>query len=210
MGNNPLTPEQVCFAAKNHRLIYKYLKKRQLSKEEYYDIVVFGYLKAVQDYFCKEDLQQYAFSTICYRYMSREITNYHIGLRSQKRAANVVCIHSGQELPIECRMPYGHSEMMKMESRLLLHELARQIPAEQMGIVRRYCAGETLREIARENQMKLKQVRQVLYDAYTALKQLCYINEKEERTNEPGETNGDSGRQPCTAHSDRMQGNYRP
>ena len=61
MGNNPLTPEQVCFAAKHHRLIYKYLKKRQLSKEEYYDIVVFGYLKAVQDYFCKEDLQQYAF-----------------------------------------------------------------------------------------------------------------------------------------------------
>ena len=41
-----------------------------------------------------------------------------------------------------------------------------------------YCAGETLREIARSDNMKLKQVRQVLYDAYTALKQLCYINDK--------------------------------
>lgn len=178
MGNTPLTPEQVCFAAKNHRLIYKYLKKKHLSKEEYYDVAVFGYLKAVQDYFSKEELKQYAFSTICWRYMSREISNYHKSLMRQKRVANLVCIHSGQEIPIECRMPYGHSEMMKMESRLLLHELARQIPAEQMGIVRRYCAGETLREIARENQMKLKQVRQVLYDAYTALKQLCYINDK--------------------------------
>ena len=210
MGNNPLTPEQVCFAAKNHRLIYKYLKKRQLSKEEYYDIVVFGYLKAVQDYFCKEDMQQYAFSTICYQYMSREIYNYHRSLQRQLRLSNVVCIHSGQELPIECRVPYGHSEMMKMESRLLLHELSQHIPDKQMGIVRRYCAGETLREIARSDNMKLNQVRQVLYDAYTALKQLCYINTKEERTNEPGETNGDSGRQPCTAHSDRTQGNYRP
>ena len=123
MGNNPLTPEQVCFAAKNHRLIYKYLKKRQLPKEEYYDIVVFGYLKAVQDYFRKEDLQSFSFSTICYRYMSREITNYHIGQQRQKRTANIVCIHSGQELPIECRIPYGHNEMMKMESRLPLVQL---------------------------------------------------------------------------------------
>lgn len=210
MGNNPLTPEQVCFAAKNHRLIYKYLKKRQLSKEEYYDIVVFGYLKAVQDYHSKKDLQQYAFSTVCYRYMSREITNYHIGEQRQKRTANIVCIHSGQELPIECRVPYGHSEMIKMESRLLLHELAQHIPDKQMGIVRRYCAGETLREIARENQMKLKQVRQVLYDAYTALKQLCYINDKEERTNEPGQTNRNDKRKPCTPHSDRAQGDYCP
>ena len=178
MGNNALTPEQVCFAAKNHRLIYKYLKKHHYSKEDYYDVAVFGYLKAVQDYFSKEDLQRFSFSTICYRYISREIFNYHKSLLRQNRVANLLCIHSGQELPIECRVPYGHSEMMKMESRLLLHELAQQIPAEQMGIVRRYCAGETLREIARENQMKLKQVRQVLYDAYTALKQLCYINDK--------------------------------
>ena len=210
MGNNHLTPEQVCFAAKHHRLIYKYLKKRHLPKEEYYDVVVFGYLKAIQDYHSKKDLQQYAFSTICYQYMSREIYNYHRSLQRQLRFSNMVCIQFGQELPIECRMPYGHSEMMKMESRLLLHELSQHIPDKQMGIVRRYCAGETLQEIARENQMKLKQVRQVLYDAYTALKQLCYINTKEERMNEPGETNGDSGRQSCTAHSDRTQGNYRP
>ena len=210
MGNTPLTPEQVCFAAKNHRLIYRYLKKKHLSKEEYYDVAVFGYLKAVQDYFSKEDLKQYAFSTLCFRYMSREISNYHKSLMRQKRVANIVCIHSGQEIPIECRMPYGHSEMMKMESRLLLHDLARHIPETHMGIVRRYCAGKTMREIARGNRMKLRQVRQVLYDAYTALKQLCYINEKEVKTNEPGETNRDSGRQPCTTHTDRAQGDYCP
>ena len=127
MGNNPLTPEQVCFAAKHHRLIYKYLKKRHLPKEEYYDVVVFGYLKAIQDYHSKKDLQQYAFSTICYQYMSREIYNYHRSLQRQLRLSNVVCIHSGQELPIECRVPYGHSEMMKMESRLLFYDLARHI-----------------------------------------------------------------------------------
>lgn len=190
MGNNPLTPEQICFAAKHHRLVYKYLKKRQLSKEEYYDVAIFGYLKAVQDYLSKEDLQQYAFSTICYRYMSREVYNYRRGLQRQQRLSNIVCIQSGQELPIECRIPYGHSEMVKMEGRLLLHDLARYISEEQMQIVRLYCAGHTLRNIARGQNTKIKQVRQALNTAYTALKQLCYTNEKGgknewTRSNEP-------------------------
>ena len=79
MGDKPLTPEQVCFATKNHRLIFRFLNIQQLSKEEYYDIAVFGYLKAVRDYYSRIELRQYAFSTICWRYMSREIYNYHIG-----------------------------------------------------------------------------------------------------------------------------------
>lgn len=210
MSDIPLTPEQISFAVKHHRLIYRYLKKRQLPKEEYYDIAVFGYLKAVQDYLSKEDLRQCAFSTICYRYMSREVYNYRRTLQRQQRLSNMVCMQSGQELPIECRVPYGHSEMAKMEGRLLLHDLARHIPQEQMQIVRLYCAGHTLREIARGQNIKIKHVRQALNAAYTALKQLCYINVKEERKNEPGETNRDSGRQPCTPHSDRAQGDYCP
>lgn len=203
MSDIPLTTEQISFAVKHHRLVYRYLKKRQLPKEEYYDVAVFGYLKAVQDYLSKEDLRQYAFSTICYRYMSREVYNYHRTLQRQLRLSNMVCIQSGQELPIECRMPYGHKEMLKMESRLLLHDLARHIPEEQMQIVRLYCAGHTLREIARNQNTKIKQVREALNAAYTTLKQLCYFNKKEERTNEPGQTDRDSGRQPCTPHSDR-------
>lgn len=207
MGNTPLTPPQICFAAKNHRLIYQYLKHRRLSKEEYYDIAVFGYLKAVQAYFCKEELRKYAFSTICWKYMSREISNYH---KKQKRTANIVCFYSGQELPIECGVPYGQNEMVKMEARLLMLDLARLLSVEEMKIVRRYCAGETIREIARDSNLKANQVRQVLNRAYCALKQLCYVDGKEERMNEPGETNRDSGRQPRTTHTDRTESNYRP
>lgn len=178
MTNTPLTPEQVCFAAKNHQLIYKYLKYRQLPKEEYYDIAVFGYLKAVEDYFNKEGLHRYAFSTICWRYMSREISNYRKSLLRQKRIANLVCIYSGHELPIECSAPYGHNEMIKMESRLLLQDLARHIPAKEMEIIQHCCAGENIRDIAKYNNMKIKQVREVLLNAYTTLKQLCQDDDK--------------------------------
>lgn len=210
MGDKPLTPEQICFAAKNHRLIYRYLKRRQLSKDEYYDIAVFGYLKAVRDYLTKEDLQQYSFSTICWRYMAREVSNYHIGLQAQKRAANVVCMHSGYELPVEYRNPYGYDEMTKMESRLLLHTLALHIPKAEMQVVSLYCAGYSLREITRITNLRIKKVRQILLYAYDTLKQLCYVNVKEESTNEPGQTNRNDKRKPCTPHSDRAQGDHCP
>ena len=211
MNDNPLTPEQVCFAAKHHRLIYRYLKRRKLSKDEYYDIAVFGYLKAVQDYLTKAELQQYSFSTICWKYMAREVFNYHIGLQAQKRAANVVCMHSGYELPVEYRNPYGYDEMTKMESRLLLHALSLRIPKAEMQVVSLYCAGYSLRDITRITNIKIKKVRQILLNVYDTLKQVCYINEKkEERTNEPGQTNRNDKRKPCTPHSDRAQGDYCP
>ena len=38
------------FAEENHNLIYGFLHKHGYSIEDFYSIVVFGYLKAVQEY----------------------------------------------------------------------------------------------------------------------------------------------------------------
>ena len=48
----PLTPEQCLFAAKHHDLVYKFLRRKQLSVDEFYDIVIFAlfdrtYIKAI-------------------------------------------------------------------------------------------------------------------------------------------------------------------
>lgn len=45
-----LTDEQRQFAAENHNLIYTYLWDRRLEIDDYYDIAVFGYLRAVKRY----------------------------------------------------------------------------------------------------------------------------------------------------------------
>ena len=50
MSDIPLTPEQSIFAAENHDLVLKFLKQRRLPMNDYYDVIVFGYLDA--DYFC--------------------------------------------------------------------------------------------------------------------------------------------------------------
>lgn len=50
MGTERLTEEQKAFAEENHNLIYTFLHKKNLSFDEYYDVVVMGYLKAVANY----------------------------------------------------------------------------------------------------------------------------------------------------------------
>ncbi len=60
-----LSEQEKQFAEKNHSLIYRYLHSHGYSIEEYYNIAVFGYLKAVQVYSQRKDLQdKYMFSVI--------------------------------------------------------------------------------------------------------------------------------------------------
>ena len=50
-----LTDNERKFAEDNHKLIYSFLSS--YSIEDYYNIVVFGYLKAIQVYSKRADLQ---------------------------------------------------------------------------------------------------------------------------------------------------------
>ena len=47
----PLNEEQRRFATENHNLVYAFLNEKGLSEDEYYDVVIFGYLYAVNDFF---------------------------------------------------------------------------------------------------------------------------------------------------------------
>ena len=62
-----LTEQESAFAAEHHSLIYRFLSKKGLSEDEYYDIVVFGYLNGVRKYFRRAELrQQYSFTTLAW------------------------------------------------------------------------------------------------------------------------------------------------
>ena len=48
--NTPMSQAQQLFAEEHHNLVYAFLKEKKLPEDEYYDVVVFGYLQAVMDY----------------------------------------------------------------------------------------------------------------------------------------------------------------
>lgn len=89
MENNKLShfsESERAFATANHNLIKSFLHRFGYDMEEYYSIVVPGYLKAVQVYLRREDLRkQYSFKCISYHCMRSQIGNYIKAMNTQKR-----------------------------------------------------------------------------------------------------------------------------
>lgn len=80
--NLPLTSEQQELAARYHQTIFSYLYSKRLDASEWYDVAVFGYLRAVRLYTVRTELQKYSFTTIASKSMSSEIDNER---KKQKR-----------------------------------------------------------------------------------------------------------------------------
>lgn len=70
-----LTPEKTAFAVENHYLIYKYLRIRGLKIEDWYDVVVFRYMRSVKRWFAIPELHKYKFQTIVLYAMKSAIGN---------------------------------------------------------------------------------------------------------------------------------------
>lgn len=76
MKDKKLTEKQRQFAADNHYVLENFLRYRGLPMDEFYDVVIFRFLKAVQQYDEREDLQKYKFSTIAEYAMCSAVSNY--------------------------------------------------------------------------------------------------------------------------------------
>ena len=71
--NAPLTAEEKEFAEENHYLIGKYLNIRKLPFDEWYDVVVFRYLRSVKRWFVLPELHKHSFETIAFYAMRSAI-----------------------------------------------------------------------------------------------------------------------------------------
>jgi RNA polymerase sigma factor (sigma-70 family) len=119
-----LTKEQSDFAALHHGLVYRFLRKYGRSEEDFYDIVVFGYLDAVRDWFESELAVRYEFSTIAFRQMRFRLID---GLRAQnagKRRAEV--LRYSEDTDTDAR----HDGICEPERVLLEKEAERALCAE--------------------------------------------------------------------------------
>lgn len=71
-----LNERQRMFAEEHHSVIEEFLNARRLPMDEFYDVVVFRFLRAVKQYDEREDLKQYAFSTIANNHMRSALGNH--------------------------------------------------------------------------------------------------------------------------------------
>ena len=83
-----LSAEEKSFAESNLGLVYSFMKSNGLDAEEFYDVVIFGFLKAVRQYHDRADLRQYTFATIAYKYMQVSLQLYFKKSHAGKRRAD--------------------------------------------------------------------------------------------------------------------------
>lgn len=173
----PLTPKQREFAADHHGLVYKFLNENRLPEDEFYDVVIFGYLKAVRDYFTDPTAQKYSFTTIANRRMRFCLCDYFRSQARKNHNAEVLSIHIGlgpNSYPLEETIAGQDDLMQQLETKLLLHELARKVSQQQMDLVRLKTYGYNLREISRRQKTPLNRVKELLEEVHTVLLELCH------------------------------------
>lgn len=82
----PLTESEKRQAEENHNLVYSFLHRHRYAIEDFYNVVIFGYLRGIQVYNRREDLQKkYQLAFICEQYMRAEVGNYFRMQNAQKR-----------------------------------------------------------------------------------------------------------------------------
>lgn len=170
--------EQQKFAEENHQLVFDFLDRRCLPENDYYDVIIFGYLEAVRDYFTDPSAQKFAFGAIANRRMHCALIQHYRKHYRLKRKAPVLSIHMSQypDGPsLEETLPSQDELMQQLEVKLLLHDLAARVSKQQMDIVNMKTSGYGIREIARHHNLPMKKIKEALEDVRTILSELCYL-----------------------------------
>ena len=125
MELRPFTKEEQQFAEENHNLVYAFLNEKKLPEDEYYDVVVFGYLHAVRMFKNDSKFCKYKFSTLAWKQMQGELANYYKYRSSAKRCAIVISLDEpldGEDgLCIADTISYDDF-MVEFRESLLMHE----------------------------------------------------------------------------------------
>lgn len=100
----PLTPEEQEFAAENHYLIGKYLTIRKLSFEDWYDVVVFRYLRSVKRWFAIPKLHKHNFEIVAFYAMRSAI-----GHEQERQNRQIKTVSLDEVIPGTDNMTYGET-----------------------------------------------------------------------------------------------------
>lgn len=152
-----LDEEQRQFAAKHHRLIYSYLWNKKLKIDDYYDIAVFGYLRAVRQYLAEPSPHKKKFSTLAWSAMRQSIASFH---RAKKRREET------EQKYLKMLLDRQPNPFEELEARLLLHDLAAVSSHEQYVLAEMRLQGYSIAEAAKAQGLSEKRVRSLLKEMF--------------------------------------------
>ena len=169
----PLTGEQKHLAELNHDLVYKFLNENNLPESEYYDVVIFGYLCAAQEYCENSKLEKYSFTTVAWKRMRRELSNHLKYLDRKKRDCPTVSLsdllgNTDDSLQVEDILSLESKLLEELKLNIMLHTRAANVTKKQMRIIRMKLEGYRMHDIAKAEKMTFQDINKMLKSTYPA------------------------------------------
>lgn len=137
-----MTQEERDFAEQHHDLVIDYLCRKRLPTDDFYDVVIFGYLSAVQQYF-RNPPAGVAFKAMAFRAMKDSVLRegeYHA---RAKRCAHIISLDG-----MNVQDPKQDTER-QIEGKALLEQVISVATPKEAKIISFLMDGFALREAAR-------------------------------------------------------------
>ena len=141
---HPMTQEEREFAEQKHDLVIDYLRRKRLPMDDFYDVVIFGYLSAVQQYF-RNPPAGVSFEAMAVRAMKDSIlrdSEYHA--RAKRSGVTV----SMDDTDSTLTDPRQDTER-QVEGKALLEQVVSVATPKEARIINLLMDGFVLREAAR-------------------------------------------------------------
>ena len=159
----PMTKEEREFAEQHHDMVIDYLRYKRLPMDDFYDIVIFGYLSAVQQYFRNPPVGV-EFNAMAFRAMKDSILRdgeYHA---RAKRCGSTVSLDTDT-------IPDPKQDIERQtERKVLLEQAASMATPREAKIIRLLVDGFALREAAQFLKMPKAAAVSYMEDFYCRVK----------------------------------------
>lgn len=142
----PMTREEREFAEQNHGLVIDYLRCKRLPMDDFYDVVVFGYLSAVQQYF-RNPPAGVKFKAMAFRAMKDSILRDGEYNACAKRCAYIISLDD-----MNVQDPKQDTER-QIEDKALLEQVVSVATPKEAKIISFLMDGFALREAAQRLKM---------------------------------------------------------
>lgn len=153
-----LNYEEQQFASEHHDDVKKFLSHYHLPENDFYDVVIFGYLHAVQEYLGNPNLQEYNFKTIAWRQMhSALVDEYKYRNRSMRKA--IITAYSEETSALQELNQFLPQRTISIEEQLHDHEILQHLLSyltpKEREVVCLKADGYTYKEIAEHCQISV-------------------------------------------------------
>jgi len=166
-----LTEQEANFAAEKHGVVEEFLRKYRLDESEYYDTIIFRFLRSVQLYLEWEDPREFSFEAVAWKAMAWAVKTYHMKMYRNNQRLQLLSLDYGNGYLEECLESSAPDPSEVVEDTLFEKWVLGQLKRTHRTALKYRMQGYTNREIGNRLRVSKYNVERRFADARGLLRQ---------------------------------------